>query len=845
MVLYFFLLNLSLPVCLRIFCSKSVPFYARWIGFIEDLFVVLELFLLMSLSVPLAAILGCLIHFFLIVDSFLFYKMRLRINLSYFSHLHHVKSLYPSAKELGFNRLLPAGLIVLSGHLVGYLFFYRHLDVSLFSLILTLAVGVIAALGSRLLPKNIAYSANNILFEAQTNLFSKRKKAIDPLLENYPLWRWTSGSPAAEPFEVKIDPAEKPHLMLIFLESFAASAISKKSTPNFDRLAQEGILFSNFYSNGTLTYRALIAGLFGVAPGNTTEGLLPYIGVPFTGLPELLKDAGYKTAFFHNGSLSYDKQWEFLQEHFDVIADRNEIGGSAPSNSWGTHDEVLMGYTVDWLQQQQGPAFTTLFTITNHHPWIVPDHYQPPVFDLPINAPLQRFLQTVHYTDYSLGLLVDLLKKQGLSRKTILVIAGDHGQPMGQHAGNFYNSRFLYEENVRVPLLILAEGRILEPKVIEEIGSHVDLLPTLMDLLHLEGYHHSCGSSLIGRHKDRMAMLQNPYSEGFFGCRKGDWKWIENRLTSEGELYQLNADPEEKNNIAERHPHIAESMRLETQKYFAQLDQLYQQDKIAPPKAEKNVSRSAFELDLSGTMITDRELADLDAKLERLYLRDCLLVTDEGIAFVLSRCLYLEELNLQGMTDLTDQAFAVPHHQLKSLDISDAKEMTDRGVEALTALCPNLSVLSLNGDKLTDRGIEAISRSCKHLVRFKLLQAHQITDKAVMAVIQNNPHLGRLVLQGCTNLTDEMLRALKQHPLELLWLADAPGITDEGVACLAQLPLRSLRFEGCPQLTEKSIHHLQKLKLESLYFKNCQGLSEEKCQLFNNAGRNFLRQSGQ
>jgi len=825
MVLYFFLLNLSLPVCLRIFCSKSVPFYARWIGFLEDLFIVLELFLMMSLSVHMAVFLGCFIHFFLIIDCFLFYKMQLRINLSYFSHLHHVKSLYPSAKELGFSRWLPAGLIIFAGHLAGYFFFYRHVDVSLFSAVLTLAVGMIAVIGGRLLPKNIAYSVNNILFEAQMKLFSKRKKALDSPIENYPLWKWTSGSAGAEQFEVKIDPGEKPHVMLIFLESFAAAALGPKSAPHFDRLAQEGILFSNFYSNGTLTYRALIAGLFGVAPGNTTQGLLPYVGVPFTGLPELLKEEGYKSAFFHNGSLSYDKQWEFLQDHFDVIADRNKIGGSAPSNSWGTYDEYLMRYTVDWLQQQQGPAFTTLFTISNHHPWIVPDHYRPPVFDLPINAPLQRFLQTVHYTDYSLGLLVDLLKTHGLSRKTVLIIVGDHGQPMGQHEGNFYNSRFLYEENVRVPLLILAEGRILEPKVIEEIGSHVDLLPTLMDLLHLEGYHPSCGSSLRRRNKERAVMLQNPYSEGFLGCRKGPWKWIENRLSSAGELYDLNADPLERNNVAEAHPQIAASLQIETQNYFAHLEQLYRQKRIAPTQAQKPPSASAYELDLSSRMITDRELIGLNSKLERLNMRDCLLITDEGISSVLSHCPNLEELNLQGVTDLTDQAFIAPHLKLQNLDLSDAQKITDQGVERLTALCPNLSTLSLNGKKLTDQGLQAIGRSCRHLVRFKLLQADRITDEALKAILKNNPHLGRLVLQGCTNLTDKTLEALEQHPLELLWLFGAPGITDEGVARLDRLPLRSLTLEGCDRLTEKSVHRLQKLKLESVSLKNCQGLS--------------------
>ncbi|MBS0647926.1 MAG: sulfatase-like hydrolase/transferase [Verrucomicrobia bacterium] len=816
--LYFFILNLSVPVCLRVFFSRaSTGVYARWVGFLEDLFVVFELSLLVSISAALTALLGCFIHLFLIVDYFLFHRMQLRINLSYLSHLHHVKSLYPSAKALGAQRLLPMGVLVCVGHLIGYFFVYQQMEISLGYAAGALGIGGLAALGGKFLPKSAAYSVGNILFEEQRKcierLSSKRKKSFRAGPEF--LWNKTAAFSGEPQFEVKIGLEEKPHVILVFLESFAAFAVGENTTPRFHELAQEGILFSNFYSNGTLTYRALLAGLFGIPPGNTTQGLLPYMQVPLAGLPQLFKKAGYTSAFYHNGPLGYDRQAEFLKNHFDVIVDRKEM--EEPGNDfkgWGTPDEDLMRYTVDGLQKQQQPTFTILFTISNHHPWIVPKHHLSPVFDLPENSSKNRFLQTVHYTDYSLGLLVNLLKEKGLSKKTILVLVGDHGQPMGQHEGNFYNSRFLYEENVRVPLLILAEGRIKEPKVISEIGSHVDLLPTFMDLFQWEGCHPSCGASLLRPHPDKAVMLQNPYSEGFLGCRKGKWKWIENQLTAEGELYDLEEDPGEKSNASESHPEIAEALRLETCNYFIQLDQFYAQDETS-----QKMGASVYELDLSSTMVTDKELMNLDSRLMKLSLHNCLLITDEGIASVFSRCPHLEELSLQGITDLTGRALAVAHGRLRLLDISDAEEITDAGMDSF-AHCPLLSVLSLNGRRLTDQGIEALARHCKHLTRFKLLKAHQMTDAALLALLQNNRHLGRLVIEGCMNLTDRFLKALQEHPLELLWLVDAPQITDEGVACLTRLPLRFLRLEGCPLLTEKYLPDLRKMKLESLYLNN-------------------------
>jgi len=845
-MLFFFILNLSVPLYLR-FRQPSIPFYARGIGFLEDLFIVLELFLLTAVSVPLVAVLGLFIHLTLLLDTLLFRQMHLRLRFSHLSHLQHARSLYPSAKELGLSRLIGGAFAIFALHLAGYFTVYRHFHaaVSLVDAGVALVIGAIAILAAKKMPKKMAYAVNNLFFDVQLRVFQRNKEknltvptpafsleSFELLDENYPLWRLTKGFSGEKQFEVKIDSEERPHVILIFLESFAAHAVGyeKKATPNFDKLAQEGILFSNFYSNGTFTYRAFLAGLFGTLAGSTTKGLLPYVNVPFVGLPQLMKKVGYTSAFFHNGSFSFDKQREFLKNHYDVMADRDEIEESPDtSTSWGAHDECLMRYTAEWLEKQQGPAFTTLFTISNHHPWIVPAHHIPPVFDPSLNLSHKKFLQTVHYTDYSLGLLMELLRVKDLSKKTIVVIVGDHGQPVGQHQGNFYCSRFLYEENVRVPLLIVADGRILEPKRIDEIGSHVDLLPTLMDLLHLEGVQHGVGASLMRKHPDRAVMLHNPYSEGFLGCRKGSWKWIKNQLTAESELYDLNHDPQEKNNLASVYPAIADSLCFETQNYFHRLDDLHQQQKIVPLKEESSCPASSSSLDFSTTMITDSELVQMvTPQLEKLNLRDCLLISDGGVASVLSQCTRLEELNLKGITDLTDEAFErglqEPRPRLRILHISDAP-ISDRGIEKIVRSCPNLSVLSFNGKNLTDPGINALGHFCRHLVRLRILQADQISEEALIAVLKNNPHLGRLVLQGCPHLSDRVLEALQNHSLELLWIFDAPLLTDEGVAYLAKLPIRFLTLEGCPLLTDKCIPYLSQLNLESVYL-NCQGLSK-------------------
>jgi len=762
--------------------------------------------------------------------------MQLKLRFSYLIHLQHAGSFYSSAKELGLKKLIRGAFAILALHTIGYFVVYRHFEaaVSLVDGAIVLGVGAVTFLLTKQLPKKMSYGVGNFFFHLQMKIFQRKEKrkaasltfpneSFHLLDENYPLWRLTKGFEGEKQFDLKIAPEEKPHVIVLFLESFSSHAVGKKTTPCFGLLSKEGILFPNFYSNGTFTYRAMLAGLFGISGGDTAKGLSPYVNVPYVGLPQLMKKAGYSTAFFHNGSLSFDKQREFLKNHFDLLADRSEIEDSPnTSTSWGAHDECLMRYTVDWLEKQQQPAFMTLFTISNHHPWIPPEHHVSPVFDSTLNLSHQRFLQTMHYSDHCLGLLIQQLKEKNLSKKTVLVIVGDHSQPLGQHQGNFYYSRFLYEENVKVPLLIVADGRISEPKTIEDVGSHVDLLPTLMDLLHLKGVQHGCGTSLMRKNSDATAMLHNPYSEGFLGCRKGAWKWIENQITQESELFDLSLDPEERNNQAAAYPDIVRSLRQEAKDYFDLMYGLHRDQKLIPSEGgECPPSRVNF--DFSGTMITDQELIQLAAdnpQLEKLKLSDCLLITDVGVAAVLSNCQYLEELNLKGVTDVDFELHA-PGERLRTLHISEAA-ISDLGLEKLVEACPNLSVLSLMGKNLTDRGMQPLSR-CRHLVRLKILQADHISEDALIGVLRNNPHLGYLVLQGCKNLSDRTLAALQGHPLELLWIFDAPQLTDEGISYLSNLPIRFLTLEGCPLLTDKTIASLKKLNLESAYL-NCQGL---------------------
>jgi hypothetical protein len=199
--LFFLTLNLSLPIYLRL-KKPSIPFYARGVGFLEDLFVSLELFLLTGISIPLAAIMGLFIHLVLLLDDRLFQTMHLRLK---FSHLRHAMSYYSSVKELGLKKLIGGALAILGLHVVGYLTIYRqfHATISLGGGVAILATGIGAFLFSKKIPQKLGFEVSNLFFGLQMRCFQGREKkaaagsltfpleSFQFLDENYPLLRVT------------------------------------------------------------------------------------------------------------------------------------------------------------------------------------------------------------------------------------------------------------------------------------------------------------------------------------------------------------------------------------------------------------------------------------------------------------------------------------------------------------------------------------------------------------------------------------------------------------------------------------------------------------------------------
>jgi arylsulfatase A-like enzyme len=243
---------------------------------------------------------------------------------------------------------------------------------------------------------------------------------------------------------------------------------------------------------------------------------------------------------------------------FQWAEDAGAIGGNHHS-SFGVDDFSTVDRVLQWIDQRNGaPFFVHYLPIAGHHPYHVP--VQGPFVGTGVNGhdaddgDQVHYLNALHYSDLALRRLVQGLAGRGFLRNTLLVIYGDHGEAFGEHPGNFGHTLYLYEENLRVPLIFRAPG-ILRQARIGRVTSLVDLAPSVCDLLGLRLPAEFEGISAFGA-QEHPALFLTDYSMRLYGLRSGRWKFIHEMETGFRRLYDLKADPRERTNLARVRPEI-------------------------------------------------------------------------------------------------------------------------------------------------------------------------------------------------------------------------------------------------------------------------------------------------
>jgi len=801
----------------------------------SDLIASIQLTILSSFS-PYACLffLGLAVPYSLL-DGLIYRATGLRMRISLFHYLRQWKSFWESAKELGIHRFFLFFLIWLSlsglfATLVLSTMPSVTLGIALFGMSLCLAV-------LWKVPTHLRHQRLHPLILEQVEgirvLFKKKEKRIGdwhPLQENYfcpssdfPLFRFTKQFQGRKHFSLLPRTGQKPHIVFVFMESFRAksSAVCDvrapfELTPCFNQIAREGVLWRQFYCASARSYKAIIASLFGISCKKDEQAFHKAHNFPLRGLPEILKEEGYFNALLQGGDLSFDCMGEFAKAHaFDLMEGMQEIAaGVQPAfqgSFWGVNDELLMRRAVQVLKQRDReatPSFINLFTISNHHPWRLTSEglasdLEKKIF-YPTDNPYEaRFQKTLHYADRCLGWLVNELEKEGLLEKSLLFILGDHGQPFSEHGEKFLDRDGLYEEQVKVPLLLLAKGQGIEPQKIDEVASQEDLVATVLDLLGIETFHHSLGRSLCREQKETVAMFHSPFFPHRIGVRKNQWKWIYHPETKEEELYDLRIDPSEIKNLAREELMTLNALREEGLTRMKFIEDLFEKKLLIPSR----LGEEDHILDFSGQReLSNERLVGSVVKTPPVILKidDCDAISDRAIYEIAPFCTRLKLLSMRNCSRISLRAFktlCLSTQQLYELDISHCFCIGDEGLEEVFDDTTLLQRLTLEGHLfLGGASIVGLLKKTPKLRRLSLLGTAQICDAEMTSILSLCPELKFLKLD-VGRLTDASLEAIAKnaHHLIGIYLVNCQQITDEGLAVLGQRPnLSSVVLIDCP-----------------------------------------------
>ena len=339
--------------------------------------------------------------------------------------------------------------------------------------------------------------------------------------------------------------AARRNVVLVALESAAAQyaglyGASQDPLPTLSALARQSIVFDRAYAVYPESIKGLFSTLCSRYPAFDTDPEL-YAAATCSSLAERLGSAGYRTALFHSGRFDYLGMRAVIDRRgFELLEDAGAIGGNVQS-SFGVDEDATVRRILAWVDARQPrvPFFITYLPIAGHHPYA-------------INAPgpfsgeseFIRYQNALHEGDRALGNLIDGFRNRGLDRDTLFVIFGDHGEAFGQHPGNFAHTLFIYEENVRVPYIIVAPGAIDESKRVRRLASAVDTMPTVLDLLGLEVPAGLDGASLLSP-QPRLSLFFTDYSLGWLGLADECWKYLYQLEAQRSYLFDVCVDPGE------------------------------------------------------------------------------------------------------------------------------------------------------------------------------------------------------------------------------------------------------------------------------------------------------------
>ncbi len=339
----------------------------------------------------------------------------------------------------------------------------------------------------------------------------------EPIVKEYPFFR-----------EFKTDePQKKMNVVLILLESFSAEFVGCLGsdlglTPNFDKLSEDGVLFTNFYSNGQRSARAFNTSYCSY-PVLTGKSLIKQVQAQqkIPSISQMLKDSGYSTHFIYGGDIEFDNMRGFLvSKGVDNFVGQTDFDPDTFINKWGAPDHVVFERTIEEIDKLPAdkPFFLSVFSTTNHPPYTIPDV---DFGKVETGGELNGNYNTFKYMDYALGQFFDKIKGKPYFNNTLFIVTGDHSK--NYHHDIPFDHRASY-----VPCLFYSPGN-LAPARYDYVTSQVDIPPTLLNYLHISARHSFFGKDMLNGNPDnRFALIVKHNNIG----------WLEDKYFFSGKIGQ-------------------------------------------------------------------------------------------------------------------------------------------------------------------------------------------------------------------------------------------------------------------------------------------------------------------
>jgi phosphoglycerol transferase MdoB-like AlkP superfamily enzyme len=348
----------------------------------------------------------------------------------------------------------------------------------------------------------------------------------------------------------------KKNVVIILLESFAREYQGYYNkghknydgyTPFLDSLTNHSLRFLYGFANGRISIDAMPAVYTGIPQVKNNYVNSDYIGNELKGLPRILDSLGYNTAFYHgaiNGSMGFSSFAKIAG--FRHYYGMNEYDGNKQTRGvWGIGDGPFLEYVFRNISETKQPFMAGIFTLSSHHPFLVPEDYKRPLRSGPL--PIHR---VIHYTDESLKHFFELAKTTTWYKNTVFVITADHASQ------NYFKEYSTTWGRFAIPIIFFdpSSNDIAEERT--QVAQHLDITPSILGYLGYEGKIFSFGRNLFAPNSQGVCVN---CLDGLFNFYSGDYI-IRFNETTPVEMYNYRTDSLELHNLVKERPQFVDSM---------------------------------------------------------------------------------------------------------------------------------------------------------------------------------------------------------------------------------------------------------------------------------------------